>query len=196
MREDLYSRRYELKSSDQDRKAFLPSHIGYRDTLKELYTRILKFQAASICYYSKNAASRVIRDMVKWDNWDSLLADIQTQEMAFQGVNKLWKDAKYEEDCIASNERHQEKIKRLDSIGRDLSNLRKAIEEAQKDTQRRELLSWLSSIDPSENYNSARDRHEAETGNWLVQGNRDFEHWETSPNSLLWLHGKGMTILS
>jgi ankyrin repeat domain-containing protein 50 len=196
MREDLYSRRYELKSSDQDRKAFLPSHIGYRDTLKELYTQILKFQAVSICYYSKNAASRVIRDTVKWDNWDSLLADIRTQEMAFQGVNKLWKDTKYEEDCIASNERHQESIKRLDSIGRDLSNLRKAIEEAQKDTQRRELLSWLSSIDPSENYNSARDRHEAETGSWLVQCNRDFEHWETDPNSLLWLHGKGMTILS
>ena len=60
MREDLYSRRYELKYSDQDRKAFLPSHIGYRDTLKELYTRILKFQAASIYYYLKNAASSVI----------------------------------------------------------------------------------------------------------------------------------------
>jgi hypothetical protein len=195
MREDLYSRRYEWKSSDQDRKAFLPSHVGYRDILKELYTRILKFQATSICYYSENAASRGIRDMIKWDNWDSLLADIKRQEFAFQGVNKLWKDAKYEEDCIASNERHQESIKRLDSIGKDLSGLLKAVEEAQKDTQRKELLSWLSSIDPSENYNSARDRHQAETGDWLVQDSNDFKHWEKDPNSLLWLHGNGMAIL-
>lgn len=83
MREDLYSRRYESKSGGRDRKDFLPSHVGYRDTLKELYTRILKFQAASINYYSKNVASRGIRDMVKWDNWDSLLADVKTQEIAF-----------------------------------------------------------------------------------------------------------------
>lgn len=195
MREDLYNRRYESKSSDQDRKAFLPSHVGYKDTLKELYTRILKFQAASICYYSKNAASRGMRDMVKWDNWDSLLADIKTQEMAFRGINELWRDAKYEEDCIASSERHHESIMHLDSIGTDLSSLRRAIDVAQKDIQRTGLLSWLSDIDPSENYNSARDRHQAETGDWLVQENNDFKHWEMDPNSLLWLHGKGMAIV-
>jgi hypothetical protein len=195
IREDLYSRRYELKSSDHDCKAFLQSHSGYRDTLKELYTRILKFQAISVCYYSKNGAFRVGLDIVKWDSWESLLADILTQETAFCAVNELWKDARYEEECIALDKRHQESMKSLISISSDVSSLRKAIEDAQQDSQQAGLLNWISSIDPSENYNSARERHEVETGDWLVRGNEDFKHWETAPNSLLWMHGKGMTIL-
>jgi hypothetical protein len=74
----------------------------------------------------------------------------------------------------------------------NVSGLRKAIEDEQKDSKRKELLNWLTSIDPSKNYNSARDKHESCTGDWLVKGNKDFEHWKTAPNSLLWLNGKGM----
>lgn len=195
MRENLYSRLYESSSSDQDGKAFLPSHIVYRDALKELYTRILKFQATSVCYYSRNGAFRVGLDMVRWDSWESLLANIKTQEEEFRKINEIWKDVRYGEECYALEKRHQESMKSLNSIGIDVSGLRKAIEEAGRDSRRQELLDWLSSIDPSTNYNSARKKHESKTGDWFVEHNDCFKHWEDNSNSLLWLHGKGTTIV-
>jgi len=37
--------------------------------------------------------------MVKRDDWDSLLSEIETQERSFLAVNELWKDKKYGEEC-------------------------------------------------------------------------------------------------
>jgi hypothetical protein len=34
----------------------------------------------------------------------------------------------------------------------------------------------------------------ADTGDWLLNGNTDFEDWETFPNSFAWLNGKGKSI--
>lgn len=150
IRENLYRCRYESGNNNCDPDGFLSSHVGYREALKELYTRILKFQATSVCYYSKNTPFRIGLDMAKWNNWDSLLADIKTAEKGFSAINDLWKDTRYEEECTALGKRHQESIKNLISIASDVSGLRKAIEDAQQDSQRKELLSWLSSIDPSE----------------------------------------------
>jgi N-terminal domain of NWD NACHT-NTPase len=123
-RESLYHRRYESNSAEQDRD-FLPFHLGYRDTLKELYAKILKFQATAVCYYSRSGGIRVSSDMIKMDSWDSLLADIRAQEMEFSKINDLWKDTKFEEECIALNERHQENVKNIVTLSTDVSGLRK-----------------------------------------------------------------------
>jgi hypothetical protein len=194
MREELYRNRYESSTSNGDLKGFEKSHIGYRDTLKELYLRILKFQATSVCYYSKHGALKVGRDMVKWDDWDSLLSDIETQERSFLAVNELWKDKTYEEECAELVRRHQESMERLELVGSGLSTLQKAVEDAQKDGQRSELLGWLSSVDPSARYNSDREKHEANTGYWLLNDSEKFKAWKHAPNSFLWLHGKGIII--
>ena len=194
LREELYTRRYESENSDGEDNPLRESHSLYKETLKKLYVQIMKFQATSICYYSKNSAFRIGLDMVKWNSWDSLLSDIQIQETAFSAINELWKDRKYDEECEALIKRHQESMNTLNTISTDVSGLRKAVEDAQQDGTRRGLLDWLSSVDPSENYNSAQRRHEPRTGEWLVQGNESFKEWEHSPNSLIWLHGKGYSV--
>jgi hypothetical protein len=191
MRENLYNRRYESQSSEDDRKTFLASHMMYRDTLKKLYIQILRFQASSVCYLSKNSAFRLGLDIVKWDNWDSSLNDIQKREDAFRQVYDIWKDMRDQEDCEALFAAHQAKMNVMISIRGDISGLRSAIENAQGDTKRADLLNWLSSIDPSESYNVGLDKVRAGTGDWLLNGNTDFEDWETSPNSFAWLNGKG-----
>lgn len=45
MEEDLYRRRWEAKADSKSRNCFAPTHKGYRDTLKELYILVLKYQA-------------------------------------------------------------------------------------------------------------------------------------------------------
>jgi hypothetical protein len=191
MRENLYKRRYESQSSEDDRKTLLASHMMYRDTLKKLYVQILRFQASSVCYLSKSSAFRLGLDIVKWDNWDSSLSDVQKREDAFREVYNVWKDLRDQEDCKAIFARHQAKMNVMISIRGDISGLRNAIEHAQGDTKRTDLLNWLSTIDPSESFNVGLDKVRAGTGDWLLNGNSDFEDWETSPNSFAWLNGKG-----
>jgi hypothetical protein len=105
MREDLYSRQT-LLSRKSD-------HQEYRDTLKELYVRVLKFQARAICYFSKQHIFRQGLDLVRWDDWDSLAGDISKQEDVFKSVYEIWKDSLAQEESAALSRRHQEIIEAL-----------------------------------------------------------------------------------
>jgi hypothetical protein len=80
-------------------------------------------------------------------------------------------------------------------ISENIVGFQQAVASAESDEKRRKLIEWLSSADPSINYISARDKHQPKTGDWLVKDSHDFKNWETSPNSFLWVNGKGMTPL-
>ncbi|KAE9376195.1 hypothetical protein N431DRAFT_404374 [Stipitochalara longipes BDJ] len=201
MRESLYERRYRSKAGEGDVSldSDLSSHKKYQDTLKNLYIEILKFQASGVCYLSTNTAFRLGRDVVKWDKWDAFLGDIKKREDAFCKVYEIWKDTIDQENCEGVYRRHREKMETLGSISCNIVALKKSIEDKQRETSRTKLLDWLSSIDPSENYNTALLARQAGTGDWLLQGNSDFESWKTGRNSLLWLNGKagsGKSVLS
>lgn len=191
MRENLYVRRWEQNSGKHDREAFLPSHQEYRDTLKELYVRVLKFQATSVCYYSKHGALRTGLDVIKWDNWDSLLEEVKNQDLVLCQTYDILNDSRAEERFEAIYEQHRQSLDVMNFISSDLSGLRLAIKETQENEKQQELLQWLSSVDPSKNYNNARSKHKPHTGDWLLKNNDDFEMWKVAPNSLLWLNGKG-----
>lgn len=64
--------------------------------------------------------------------------------------------------------------------------------------QRREsLIGWLSPPDPWTNHNSARQRHEPETGTWLLQSDL-YQKWKTGAIDHIWTYGKagcGKTVL-
>jgi hypothetical protein len=149
--------------------------MGYKNTLKELYTPILKFQATTVYYYSKSSASRIGSDIVKGNDWAKLLTDIKAQEKTFLSVNEAWKDQRYNEEYDALYDRHEENVKALKSIAEDLTGLLEAVDATQQDNKRREMLSWLSSVDPSVNYNSARGKHETQISDWLVKQNKKFK---------------------
>lgn len=194
--EELYFRCY--KSSVSHRESSPPSHIMYKNTLEKLYLQILKFLATSYCYYAENPFSRLGRD-IKWNDWDSLLKETKDKEDAFNAIHASWRDKKYDEECEATEVRHQEAIQHWQAIGKDVSGLREAVREAQEEKKRDGLLSWLCEVDPSEIYNTCRDKHQDVTSDWLVRGSKEFINWKESPSSLLWLHGKpgcGKSILS
>ncbi|CAG8962108.1 hypothetical protein HYFRA_00005151 [Hymenoscyphus fraxineus] len=75
----------------------------------------------------------------------------------------------------------------------------KEIRNAQVENDRLRIIQWLSNsaLDPSLEYQIARDKHEATTGSWLL-ANDDFGSWMGASNSLLWLYGNagsGKSIL-
>lgn len=169
------------------------------DAMELLYRRILKFQITCCCFYARTDVSRLYLDTVKWHDWEKLLNDIRDQEEAFATVRALWRDNVYDEECRAVEQRHRETAARWDSLGSDLSALRRAVKAAQDKKENQELFDWLCSIDPSSIHNGARNKHESGTGEWLIKGHDQFKEWKTAPGSFLWLCGNagcGKSILS
>lgn len=68
---------------------------------------------------------------------------------------------------------------------------------AQESEQFKKITDWLSPSDPWTNFEAARQRHEPETGIWLLQSDR-YRKWKSTTGRCLWLYGKagcGKTIL-
>ncbi|PKK46896.1 hypothetical protein CI102_10648 [Trichoderma harzianum] len=194
MREELYIRRYESRAD----QLFPQSHREYKINLERLYRQILKFQATAYCYLTNNTLSRLQSDIIHWNDWDGLIHDIQQQDIAFTGLTKIWCDMQYNEECIAAERRYKETVSLWLSVEKNVSGLKKAVEEAQRERSYQGLLQWLCSVDHTMMYNTARDNHEAGTNEWLME-HSEFRAWEKNPKSLLWLHGKagsGKSILS
>jgi hypothetical protein len=71
-------------------------------------------------------------------------------------------------------------------------DIRSEIRSARDEDNRRRIVAWLSMgvPNPSKEHNLARERHEATTGSWLVEGD-ELKTWISSKNSFLWLNGGG-----
>jgi hypothetical protein len=211
IREALYSHSYD--GSMDRKKAHITVHVNYREELKILYVKILTFQATCLCYLEKHSASKLIRDMTAFDDWDKLLAAIQDQSTRMKSLEEHWRDFKVQEQLDIDTERHKQEMAMLASkvqqqwkieaehhkhemevlapMGSEMSRMKSIIQETQRNKTRRQLLEWLSSEDVSERYNDIRKRHETLTGDWLIKSGL-YTIWKTSPSSFLWLHGKGM----
>lgn len=195
MREELYVECYESGTSDHER--FWQSHRQYKIALEKLYRQILRFQATSCCYYSKNSAFRYGLDAVKWKDWDQLVDEVRERERNFAAIEEIWRDIQRHEERLAAERLQQATISSLAAINTKLSASSKAAEiatDGADDKEHDDLMCWLCDIDPSSMYNAARDSHEAGTCEWLVKDSKEFKTWETSDRSLLWLHGKGMYV--
>lgn len=73
-----------------------------------------------------------------------------------------------------------------------------SLDAAKLDSLAQKIVTWLAAPDPSSNYNSAREKHHSDTGQWLLD-NPSYLEWKYRSASLLWLHGKagcGKTVLS
>ncbi|GIJ91272.1 hypothetical protein Asppvi_010237 [Aspergillus pseudoviridinutans] len=199
VRESLYRHRYELNDESSKVGDFKSSHLAYRGAIKALYVEMLKFQATTVRYLSRNTFRRVTADMVKWDKWDGLLGQIKQQETNLIQMEDQWKLVKEEERYDLQKKQHENHMKMLQAVDEEIIRVKEVIAKAQRDENRLELLRWLSEVDPSLDYNHARNLHAESTGDWLLKENEEFRLWKGTPNSFLWLHGKagaGKSFLS
>ncbi|KAL7790500.1 ankyrin repeat-containing domain protein [Trichoderma afarasin] len=196
LREELYIKCYESRKDAQHE--FQQSHREYKAALERLYRQILKFQAKSCCYYSNTSAFRYGLDAVKWNDWDQLLKDVRQRDTEFAAFEQIWRDLQHLEERLAAERLQRETISSIAAIRTEMSISREVAESAMTKQERHELFSWLCDIDPSSIYNTARERHEAGTNEWLIKS-EGFQDWERSDGSLLWLHGKagsGKSVIS
>jgi hypothetical protein len=173
------------------KETYLSVHVDYRNELKNLYVKILTFQATCLCYLTKQTASRVAGDMVLLDDWDDLSAKIEIQSARIKSIEEQWRDFKLEEKWEIEAENNKQRIAIEAAIEDEVSRIRSVIEKIQKDMTRLGLLKWLSSEDFSKRYNDIRERYEDSTGVWLIE-HEIYKGWKENPGSFLWLHGNGM----
>ncbi|KAM4064628.1 ankyrin repeats (3 copies) domain-containing protein [Hirsutella rhossiliensis] len=192
MLEDLYTSNHRYEPPN-DQQFLSPSSSEYKDSLGELYRQILKFLASSYRYLAKDSASRIYLDVINCNDWDAMVANVRRKEKAFEDAKKIWGNMVFQK---AQQKRHQET---LDWLDKPVS-----------DAKRREILDWLSNIDPSElnntKYRELTGLHDIgpvrsipDTSRWLVKDNDDFRWWKADPRSFLWLHGNagsGKSVLS
>lgn len=194
MWEILYIRRCDSTMSQTGQSTdSLLERIAFKEALEKLYGEILRFQIGSYCYYDSNAALRIGQDIIKWNEWDLLLENIRIQEARFASINTTWMNITYAEERSVAERRHRASIGRWQTIGSDVSSLLEVVRDAQEETKREGLLDWLCTLDPSEAYNAARDKHMGGTSDWLIRDSKKFKAWENSARSLLWLNGKRMS---
>ena len=65
-----------------------------------------------------------------------------------------------------------------------------------KDQSYRDILKWLTKVDPFSNHTAAREKHEPGTGEWFISSH-EYSYWML-PGRSLWLHGipgAGKTVL-
>ena len=194
MREDLYAHRYGSDKGNTNQKKFLNIHIQYRKKLQELYSLILKFEAGCVVYYYSGRSTRLLSDLVKWNDWDTAIEEIEHQNTAFVETYDLMKRAMTQEDYDAVYANHVEVNRITKSIGSDISDLKRAIELAQVDGTRKQLLEWLTPVKPSTNYINLIGTRGINSAIWFLADKITCK-WEKEPDSLLWLNGKGMTII-
>ncbi|KAL6695652.1 ankyrin repeat-containing domain protein [Trichoderma pleuroticola] len=196
MREELYYRRY--KSCDSISGSEMV-HDDYKRTLEAQYREILRFQMTSYCYYANNGAFRLGLDIVKWNDWDTLMDKVHEKNQVFTQVSEIWRDMQYDEECATAESRHHEIMKNWGTTNISISSLQKVIQDANAQDSRQDLLRWLSDADPTAFYNANRDMHENGTGEWLLQESPEFRAWKHNSSSFLWIHGKagcGKSVLS
>lgn len=192
MWENLYTRRCQSDFGNDGTKYTLGiDPVVYKDALEMLYEHILRFQITGYCYYANNTTLRLSQDLVQWNEWQSLLSKIRDQEVSFAAVNDAWRDNTYAAECSQAEKRHKDAICQWQHIGKDVSGLLDAIQHARAEDKRIKLLQWLCTIDPSEAYNAARNKHIGGTSDWLLRKSKRYKNWGSNPSSLLWLHGKG-----
>ena len=105
MWEELYIRGYEGNWKLRNREPCPVPHAEYKSALAALYRSILMYLITSYCHNFKSPAFRRGSDLIKWEDWATMLDEIRENERVFDAVSTVWRDLKYYERCEALQRR-------------------------------------------------------------------------------------------
>jgi hypothetical protein len=178
---------------------------GLRDELEkvviQLYAKLLLYQMKSVCYYHRGRLSVFARDLIKLDNWDGELSDIQAAEAAVQADSAQYNTLSIRTRLGAIIETAKSQNAKLDSISAAIREQTKHQERMHETSADNKCLADLRLTDPRDD----KKRIEETKGGLLkdayrwILDNPDFRQWRDNPqNQLLWVRadpGKGKTML-
>jgi hypothetical protein len=108
VREAIYHSRYESGTAKAVKPDSSVPHVDYKETIKDLYGKIITFQATYVAYLSENTAKRGLQDASKWKDWDSMSNDIAVKNIKLQSMDILWRDHMQQEEWQSQVQKHKE----------------------------------------------------------------------------------------
>ena len=198
--ENGYRQRYENGDHEGYSNLLMQPSEDYKSALKELYIRILRFQARSVCQFSRNLASGTTRAMFKKDDWDALLEEIKLQE---RNCQTFFDAVKNQEALDAREEGHTQRISsllnKLDELQLGIGEVRDLIEEFHFSDEEKKCFEILRTSDYVSRKNLNPPRL-PETCKWFLDHPK-YKGWTAIPpdSRLLWVSadpGCGKSVLA
>jgi ankyrin repeat domain-containing protein 50 len=152
-----------------------------KSALVVLYAAMLRFLAMAIRLCEKSPGKRAIHGILNPDQVVSFVQECQTLETRVDN-----EASNCERTCSHTTREKlaglQEPIMRTDSRVA-------ALYDKLNETERLEILAWVSDIPYESNHYAARKGHTPGTGEWLLRHERYREWRGSSASMILWLHG-------
>lgn len=175
----------------------------------KLYSQILAYQARVVCQLPRNALVRYGRDVLKADDWSTMLAEIKTTESSCSAISDVvstekidasWREQERRmDDLFRSQEEHYWKLQHTtDQIAADL---KQAIEE-QRGWHRTDEESLCLQALCNSTYEDRKNRNPDRvpgTCQWFLNNDKFHEWAENDSSDLLWVTadpGCGKSVLS
>jgi hypothetical protein len=174
------------------------SYTGLRSELKdrvvELYKVLLSYQIKSACSYYQNRGFLFLREMIKLDDWDGNLKDVQAAENAVLQDSHVY-------NAQQIMDHHEQDTKLLRNIHRSLreqTSLQRNIRQEEEDNKYLRDLLLTGPMADMERIENSKDTLLLDSYEWILN-HRDFIDWRNGETTrLLYLKGdpgKGKTML-
>ena len=169
------------------------------NSIVDLYTLVLKFLIRAQQFYSKNTVERSVKNIFDRNKFQGYLDDIakrqtgiekyadlvdkQQRQNIEEGLEKLTLEEKDDYDRLR---------KALDDIKRPINRMEgqlNAVHDNLKDSERQEILRWLSPIPYIQHHVQSRTDILEGTGSWFLNDHRLIQWGSSSLSSILWLRG-------
>jgi len=155
----------------------------FEDSILRLYCKILEFEATAACYFARNTIVLTLRNMIKLDDWERLLAaidkcdkeckdfaEVLSSQMLIQGMNNV----------TAVLEKWEKEIKdKLDEYGR-------------MEDRNGKIMAWISNVSVGEQHAVVRNKKLGSSywssGQWLLRS-KSFAKWKKDSAVQFWLQG-------
>ena len=207
--ERTYQQYKSSRSTSSDSMDMTDLDRSFELQVTKLYSQVLAYQARVVCQLPRNALMRYGRDVLKVDEWSTMLADIKTTEFNCSALSEIfnagrlddaWKEQEARMDkFFHSQEEHYRSIQQ--KTERMAVDLKQNIEE-QRDWHRTEeeirCLQALCTATYMDHKDLNPDRVHG-TCQWFLKNGRFHEWAESDSSKLLWVTadpGCGKSVLS
>jgi hypothetical protein len=167
----------------------------------QLYAKLLLYQMKSVCYYHRRRFATWMRDLIKLENWEGELSDIQAAEATVQKDSTQYNTVtiRLELSKIAeAAESQNAKLDSIDSAIREQTRQQERLHRTSADNKCIEDLRLTDPQDDKERIQETKGGLLRDSYRWILD-NADYQQWRSSPQSqLLWIKadpGKGKTML-
>ncbi|KAH7063877.1 NACHT domain-containing protein [Paraphoma chrysanthemicola] len=167
----------------------------------QLYSKLLLYQMKSVCYYHRRRYVTLMRDLIKRENWDGELSDIQAAETAVQEDSKQYNTSTIRArlgEIAKTAESQNAKLDSIDSAIREQTRQQERLHKTSADNKCIEDLRLTDPRDDKERIQETKGGLLRDSYRWIL-GNAEYQQWRSSPQSqLLWIKadpGKGKTML-